>query len=95
MLSYGGYHAPLGDGGNHARFVTACREADPPVVRDFLLPGARAEVGPAWADSIPAPAVRMRGMLAFHLEFGPIETVVVLLLGVAAAAYLVKLDRDV
>jgi hypothetical protein len=33
-------------------------------------------------------------MLAFHLEFGPIETSVVLLLGVAAAAYLVKLDRD-
>jgi hypothetical protein len=33
-------------------------------------------------------------MLAFYLEFGPVETLVALVLGVAAAAYLVKLKRD-
>ena len=33
-------------------------------------------------------------MLAFHLEFGPLEIAVALLLGVVAAAILVKLKRD-
>jgi len=36
----------------------------------------------------------MRSMLAFYLEFGPIETAVALVLGVIAAAILVKLKRD-
>ncbi|QDT72960.1 hypothetical protein [Lacipirellula limnantheis] len=40
-------------------------------------------------------AVRMRRMLAYYLEFGPIETAVVLVLGAIAAAILVKLKRNV
>lgn len=33
-------------------------------------------------------------MLAFHLEFGPLESAVAFLLGVVAAAILIKLKRD-